>query len=133
MTLQEHFQNVFTYSRGIENWCKKAYNANQDQYEFQYTFISDFAIADWHSESAVKDTYNQFIKEYSDDYEALTELIISLNMLSWANAKLCDQGIEDREKFVELYADLYYEAKDTFYDNFADDKEAKQYMFNLTD
>lgn len=132
MLLKDYFTNVFSYARGVEKWCQQAFN-DMHPYEFKYTYINDFAIADWLNKDAVEDTYKRALKEVKKDYKVFTEFIISLNLLSWANDKLKEQGIEGREKYIELYSDLYYEARDTFYDVFKDNQEAINYMYDLTD
>ncbi len=128
-TLRESFKNVFTYSAGMEDWCKKAYQGG----ELEYTFVSDFAIADWYGAKDVKETYNRVIKEWGKDYKAMTEIIIALNLLSWAHDQLRKQGIEGRDEFIELYSNLYYMAKDFFYDTFKDNEKAQDYFFEMTD
>jgi hypothetical protein len=99
----------------------------------QYTFCADFAIADWLSEDAVRDTFWKAIKSWGDDYEAFTEIVLAINLLSWANDQLVKQGIADREKWVDFYSELYYDAKDEFYMRFDGNDEATKYFFNMTD
>ena len=101
--------------------------------ELQYSFANDFAIADWRGVSAVKDTYRVAITEHSDNYKALTEIVITLNLLSWAHDKLRKQGYDGREKFIALYVELYYKAKDHFYNVFAENDEAKRWFWEMTD
>ena len=128
-TLRESFKNVFTYSAGMEDWCKKAYQGG----ELEYTFVSDFAIADWYGAKDVKETYNRVIKEWGKDYKAMTEIVVALNLLSWAHNQLREQGIGCRDEFIELYSNLYYMAKDFFYDTFKDNEKAQHYFFEMTD
>lgn len=131
-TVYNSFKNPLTYASGIEKWCKDFYYNASDN-TLQYTFCSDFAIADWIGEDAVKETFKRVIKSWGDDYKAFTEIAIAVNLLSWANDQLIKQGIADREKFVELYTELYYEARDEFYDKYHGDNEATEYFFNMTD
>lgn len=130
MKVQEYFKNVFTYAFGIEDWSRKFLPT----YQWAYTFVSDFAMADFlDGAKGVKDTYKRVMRHWSSDYKALTEIVISLNTLSWANDCLRWQGLEEREEFVELYADLYYKAKDKFYALYGKDKEKCDYFFVMTD
>lgn len=102
-TIYNSFKNPFTYAAGIEKWCKDFYY-NTSGNELQYTFCADFAIADWLSEDAVRDTFWKAIKSWGDDYEAFTEIVLAINLLSWANDQLVKQGIADREKWVDFYS-----------------------------
>lgn len=128
-TLRESFKNVFTYSAGMEEWCKNAYQGG----ELEYTFINDFAIADWYGEKDVKETYNRVIKEWGKDYKAMTEIVIALNLLSWAHYQLRKQGIDGRDGFIYLYSHLNNKAKDLFCDTFKDNEKAQDYFFEMTD
>ncbi len=128
-TLHESFKNVFTYSAGMEKWCKAFYQGG----ELEYTFVNDFAIADWYGAKDVKETYNRVIKEWGKDYKAMTEIVVSLNLLSWAHEQLRKQGIEGRNEFIDLYIELYEKAMDLFHDTFKDNKKAQDYFFNKTD
>jgi hypothetical protein len=58
---------------------------------------------------------------------------MSLNVLSWANDQLAKQGIEGREKYIELYSELWFKAKDDFYKKYGKNEEACDYFFNMTD
>lgn len=129
MRVQEKFQNVFSYAYGVEKWANKQLPNGP----LQYTFVSDFAIADWYGEESVKDTYRRVKKSWINDYKAFTEVVIALNMLSWANHNLVENGFEDRERFVALYSDLYYVAEDDFYEKFTGDDEAIEYFYEMTD
>ena len=131
-TIYNSFKNQFTYAAGIEKWCKDFYDRASGN-ELQYTFCADFAIADWIGEDAVKETFKRVIKSWGHDYKAFTEIVLSINLLSWANDQLVKQGMTDREKWVEFYADLYYDAKDEFYAKYDNDDEATEYFFNMTD
>lgn len=131
-TIHNSFRNQFTYSAGIEDWCKKYYY-NASGKKLEYTFSGDFALADWRGEKAVRETYNRVIKSWGSDYKAFTEIALALNLLSWANDQLQKQGISGREAYIELYSDLYYDAKDAFYEKYADNDEAKKYFFEMTD
>ena len=126
------FKNQFTYSAGIEAWCKDFYY-NASGNKLKYTFCSDFAIADWYGEDAVMETFKQVINSWGDDYKAFTEIAIALNLLSWANDQLINQGVVDREKWVNLYSDLYYDARDEFYTKYKGNDEATEYFFQMTD
>ena len=111
MRVQNYFKNVFTYAFGVENWSREFLPT----YQWAYTFVSDFAIADFvDGGKAVKETYNRAIK-------------------SWANDALMRQGYEGRVELIKLYADLYYKARDEFYNLYGNDKEKSQYFFEMTD
>ena len=130
MKVQQGFKNVFTYAFGVESWSRRFL----PNYAWAYTFVSDFAIADFlDGAKAVKDTYRRIMQSYASNYKALTEIVISINVLSWANDALSRQGYEGREEFIKLYSDLYYKAKDKFYKLYGKDKEKSNYFFEMTD
>ena len=128
MKVQQKFQNVFSYAYGVEEWVNKSLPN-----PLEYTFVSDFAIADWFSEEDVLDTYRRVKEQWLDDYMAFTEVVVAVNMLSWANDALIRQGFDDRERFVKLYSDLYYTARKDFYDKYEGNEEACNHFFEMTD
>ena len=129
MKLQENFQNVLSYAAGMENWV----NQQLPLGPLQYTFVADFAIADWLGEDSVKETYERVKEAWLSNYKAFTEVVIALNMLSWAHAALKHQGIDGRDQFIDLYADLYHQAFSDFYAEYTDNSEACDYFFEMTD
>jgi len=129
MNLHEKFLSVFTYAAGIELWVNK----NLPLGPLEYTFANDFAIADWYSKEDVEDTYKRVKEAWLGNYKAFTEVIIAVNMLSWANKALKDQGIDGRDEFIDLYSDLYYRARDDFYEKWGENREACDYLFDMTD
>jgi hypothetical protein len=129
MRVQQSFQNVFSYAFGVEKWV----NDSLPLGPLKYTFASDFAIADWCGADDVRDTYERVKQSWLGDYKVFTEVVIALNMLSWANSALRKQGFEDRDEFVQLYSELYYKAKDDFYAKYGNDREACDYFFEMTD
>lgn len=129
MKVQQGFQNVFSYSAGLEKWV----NDSLPLGPLKFTFVSDFAIADWFGKGEVEDTYKRVKDEWLSDYEAFTEVVIALNMLSWANDALRRQGYDGRDEFVKLYADMYYKAREDFYSKYEGNQEACDYFFEMTD
>lgn len=128
MIVQQGFQNVFSYAAGVENWVRNAL-----PYSLHYTFVQDFAIADWYGRDGVEDTYRRVKDAWLSDYKAFTEVAVSLNMLAWANDALRSQGYDGRDEFVGLYSDLYYRCRDDFYEVYSDNEEACQHFFEMTD
>ena len=99
-----------------------------------YSFAADFAIADWMSgEEGVIDTYNRVKSEWLNNYKAFTEAVIAINMLSWARYQLKKQGYDDRDSFIDLYSDLYYQATNDFYEKYDGNEEATSYFYRMTD
>jgi hypothetical protein len=133
MKLSEKFKNLFTYSQGVEKWCRKLYYEMTGN-EMSYTFVSDMALEDFTGDTTKVDwIYNKIKKEWLKDYKAFTEVCISINLLAWANDKLSQQGIDDRDVFTNYYSELYYKARDEFYEYYKNDDEAKDYFFSMTD
>jgi len=133
MKVQQKFKSVFTYAAGVEVWCKNYYKAITGGKKLTYTFPADFAIGDWYGEKDVRETYNRIKKSWLGSVEAWTEVVISLNILSWCNDQLIKQGIEDRERWIRLYSELYYQAKEDFYNKYSNDEKALDYFFEMTD
>lgn len=129
MRLQEHFTNVFSYAAGVEDWINKQLPLGP----LKYTFASDFAIADWYGKESVEDTYKRVKKQWINDYKAFTEVVIAVNLLSWAHNALIKQGIDGRDEFIKLYSDLYYRARNDFYEKYEGNEEACNYFFEMTD
>ena len=129
MKLQENFANVFSYAAGMEAWV----NDSLPLGPLKMTFASDYAIADWYGAKEVKETYERVKKSWLSDYKAFTEVVIALNMLSWAHNTLMRQGIDGREEFIRLYSELYFKSKSDFYEKYDKDKEACDYFFQMTD
>lgn len=129
MKLQENFANVLSYAAGMEAWV----NDSLPLGPLKMTFASDFAIADWYGAKEVNETYERVKAEWLSNYKAFTEVVIALNMLSWAHNTLMRQGIDGREPFINLYAELYYQSKDDFYAKYDGNEEACDYFFEMTD
>ncbi len=128
--LKDGFTNVLTYSAGMREWVNK----NLFNGPLKYSFAQDFAQADWMSgKNGVIETYGRVKKEWLSNYKAFTEVAIALNMLAWAHNQLRKQGFENRDIFIELYSDMYYQARNDFYQKYDDNEEAKRYFFEMTD
>ena len=128
--LRQGFKNVFTYSAGMQTWVNK----NLSGEPLQYTFVGDFAIADWvGGKAGVMDTYNRVKNEWLSNYKAFTEAVIAINMLSWAHYQLKKQGFNGRDPFIELYSDLYHQAISDYYGKYEGDEEKCRYFFEMTD
>lgn len=128
MRLQENFKSVLSYAAGVEQWVD-----NNLMQPLDYTFASDFAIADWYGKDAVEDTYKRVKEEWYSDYKAFTQAVVAINMLSWAHNTLQKQGIDGRDEYIKLYSDLYYRARKDFYDKYENNEEACDYFFQMTD
>lgn len=129
MRIQQGFNSVFSYAAGVEEWV----NHQLPLGPLEMTFASDFAIADWCGKDDVLDTYKRVKNEWLSDYKAFTEVVIALNMLSWAHNALKAQGFDGRDEFIELYASLYRQAVRDFYDKYDGNTEACDYFFEMTD
>ena len=130
MRVQQGFTNVFSYAAGLEKWV----NDSLPYGPLKYTFVNDFAIADWVSgKEGVEDTYRRVKEAWLGDYKAFTEVVVAINMLSWANNALKEQGYDGRDEFIELYSNLYYKARDDFYAKYEGNQEACDHFFEMTD
>lgn len=125
-----------------ENFCK---NESFSGIESITTFMSDFTIADFYGLKSVKETYERVEKNWLSDYKFWTELCCVLchksNMWYGSEDKPDYYWVDDdgylkhpvNLEMSKLYSDLYYKAKDLFYEKYGEDKEACEYFFNVTD
>ena len=71
-------------------------------YEYQTTFMQDFAAIDDLGESEIKNLAEKLFQEWKDDIVHLTELVMVINHKSWywynVNDELCN-----------IYTELYYD------------------------
>lgn len=124
--------NVFNYAA----WCERNFELNlREDYKRKTTFTSDFSIAEWCAEhegvEAVLDTFKRAVIEWKDDIIFFAELIIAMNMKSWEHAS------RKNNEWSKLYAELYYLAKDLFFEWYDDENEksseAIQYYYDYVD
>ena len=129
--------NPFVYGAAMERIFERVMSENNGYKRFT-TFVSDFALAEPFGDNAIKDTYNRASRSWLSDYKHFTELIMSLNHLSWFWHANNEHGLS------ELYADLYYKALDMFDSKYAKSEndteeeaakkdEACAYMFHWAD
>lgn len=140
--------NVFQYATIVEmNW--KANLNEMSGFEPKYTFYHDFAIAEFCQskgldKNAIKKTYNEVIKSWGNNYKALTEIILVLNHKCWAffadenkdnsvDGNYLGISKEKSNVISKMYQDLYEKADAFFFEKFADNEEAKDYYFEVTD
>ena len=121
--------DVFNYAAANEVFFENILKSNNQ--ERITTLFSDLSIAEWWEKNggekdAIKDTFNRVCKEWVEDYKFFTEFVISLNHKCWMW-----YGTDDN--LSRLYRDLYYEARDKFYDKYEDDEDACRYFFEMTD
>lgn len=93
-------------------------------YEAKTTFWEDFSIADRFGIDAVRDTYKRAFKEWKDNYEYLTELVLVLNHKIW-------QYYEEYPALADVYNELWEQA-----DNYACENlkgEELNYFYQITD
>lgn len=93
-------------------------------YECKTTFWMDFSIADHFGIKAVKDTYRRAFKEWKDNTEYLTELVMVLNHKTW-------QWYERNETLAEVYNDLWEKTANYAETNLTG--EDLDYYFRTTD
>lgn len=94
-------------------------------YKPKTTFWQDFCIADAFGTNAVKDTFGRAFKEWRNNTEYLTELVLVLNHKIWQhhNAK--------NEPLARIYDDLWRKLDMWCYENL---KGADlEYYYHITD
>ena len=128
--LYQGFINVLSYSAAMQQWV----NNSLPRGPLQYSFAGDFAIADWTSgKSGVLNTYDKVKKSWLNNYKAFTEVVIAINMLSWAHYQLKKLGYDGRDTFIELYTELYHRATNDFCEKYEGNDEATNYFYQMTD
>ena len=106
--------NIFQFSAGVEQNFEQFLSMCVNPRERKYTFVADFAIAMVCEHNGDKDaitkTYNEFIKNWKTNAEAMTELAFSLNFLCW----LWFENLQfpQYQKFSPVFSDLYYKSID---------------------
>lgn len=95
------------------------------------TFHTDFALALMFGHNAVLETYDRVKKEWLSSPDYWTAAVVAINILSWQ----CYE--RNKQSECDLFSDLYYRARDDFYNYYASDsasdKLIRQYFFDITD
>lgn len=115
--------NVFSYSMNEERFWEINFLADNG-YTRKTTFYADLSIAEWTDGlKGVRNTYKNVMKSWKGNIKYLTEFVMCLNHKSWEFAndgymkrqtKLPSVYTEEqRQAWVELYKELYYQAYDT--------------------
>ncbi len=94
-------------------------------YTQQTTFWQDFTIADAFGINAVKDTYRRASDAWKNDKVYMTELVMVLNWKSWVHYE------RGNNKLSEVYADLYYKARELAFNTLKGDD--LKYFIRTTD
>lgn len=106
---------LFQYARAMEHIFERVTAENSlGEYQRKTTFVNDFAIAECFGDSSILDTYRRALRDWLSSYEYATELAMSLNHLSWF------WHYNGEPDLSRLYADLYYKARDAFYEYYSD-------------
>lgn len=98
---------------------------NMFGYETFTTFWEDFSIADAFGTDAIEDTYNRAFKEWKNNYEYLTELVMILNWKLWEHYE------KGNTNYARLYDRLWRESSCYACENLKD-KEL-EYYYRTTD
>lgn len=134
--------NVFQYAFSTEeNWKRNL--EDMTSFRPQYTFYSDFGIAEFYEvlageTGAVKDTYERVVESWGGDIKPITEVAMVLNHKAWSFAEGVDSsylncGETWRVKLAELYTDLYYKCVDFIHEKYGKDSDAMSYFYEVTD
>lgn len=78
------------------------------------------------SESITK-KFEKEMKNINKDYLALTAITVAVNNLNWYHYKY------KNNELTELYAKLYYKARELSYERLKDDEEALSFYFGYID
>lgn len=122
--------NIFQFSAGVEANFESFLANCVNPRERKYTFVADFAIAmvceHKGDKNAITKTYNEFIKNWKTNAEAMTELAFSLNYLCW----FCYENTQfpQYQKFSPVFSELYYKSIDEAEKNLAE----QEYLAMMT-
>ena len=90
------------------------------------TYYTDFGIAEWYGEKAIKDTYRMAMKNWKDNIKMVTEIVMVLN---W---KIHQHYHQHNDKMGKLYNELYATTVDYVLSHFTDEEDLS-YYFRTTD
>lgn len=130
----ERFKLDGIYYYGM--WCEKNFEANlRSDYKRITTYTSDFSMAEWYIPAdgmkAVADTLRDALTNWRDSVEYFAEIIIVLNKKAW------EHSARNNRKLSQLYSELYYMARDLYFDWFDEDnkkhQQAMDYYFQYID
>lgn len=125
-------KDVFSYS----GWCEKNFEKNlREDYKRKTTFAFDFSIAEWcvsvEGMNAISDTLKNVLTEYKDNVPYFAEILLVLNLKSW------EHNARGNNKYMKMYAQLYYDVRDLYFDWFDAEHvkhdEAMQHYFDYID
>lgn len=116
-------RNPLIYPALAEQWWRNML-ASMTDYEPKTTFFSDLSIAECFGVNAIKDTYNQVIKEWGSNIVYITEFTMCLNHKIW-------QLYEVDEPTAEIYDGLWRKACEYVVTHFKG--EDLSYYYRITD
>lgn len=91
------------------------------------TFYTDFGIAEWYGENAIRDTYERAVDGWKDSIEWLTEIVMVLNWKIWEHYH------RDNDRLARLYDELWREAQGEVHKRFDGNDEAISYYYRTID
>jgi len=138
--------NVFQYSQIVEmNW--KLNLENITDWKPEYTFYSDFAIAEYCEVymgdiGAIANTYNDVIESWGGSYKVLAEIVITLNHKIWAfygdekagcDAQYLGVSKDKGNQIGRVYDMLWKKAVEEYCKRYENDNDAMAYYYRVTD
>lgn len=93
----------------------------ENGYEVKTALWNDFSIADRFGVNAIQDTYDRAFKEWKDNVEYFTELVLILNWKIWQHY---EQG---NKELAQRYDTLWRDTDQYAVDNLKDD-DLKYYL-----
>lgn len=104
----------------------EAHNNNAVPQLIDNTFVIDLRIAERFGKSAIIDTFERVVKEWSFDVRFYAAFVYALNCLCWYHYN------NKNEEFAKLYSDLYHKAQ-ILSEKFDWDDLEKRYYFCVLD
>lgn len=134
--LNNNIKDALTYAaleeQVVDSHYKHVNKMTGKNYEKLTTFYGDLSIAEWYGKESIIDTYNTVVESWFDNVKFFTEFVMCLNLKCWehyGDAEADDTN--ESQELSELYASLFYKAKDLVYDKWTGDDI--DYFFDITD
>lgn len=119
--------NVFQYAAQCEHNYRINYTEITGRSESRYTFFSDLSIAEFISGiEGIKDTIKRFLVDWKNNFEAVVEILMSINLKSWEQSALTDEknasmrafSKERHKELAEYYSNYYYTLRDSVVEDY---------------
>lgn len=125
----------------LEEAMWKNFMSQETDYTPFTTFYSDLSVAECAGEKGIRETHATVMKSWMHDYKYMTEYIMCLNhkIWEWYDEKYENRQIRllydkaKRDELSRVYNELWEDAENKFLEQYANDKAALAYYYEVTD